>query len=105
MMAELQGVKAIENAAIRAPGRTPRDTRHARAPDRHREPATRDRGEGVRHDQSRLRPVAGDPNIRQGDPAHFTLKVLGGERLARLLGRAKEKRHHVLRSMRPRPRR
>lgn len=31
-------------------------------------------------------------NVRQGDPAHFTLKVLGGERLKRLLLRAKEQR-------------
>jgi hypothetical protein len=27
-------------------------------------------------------------NVRQGDPACFTLKVLGGQRLARLLSRA-----------------
>jgi hypothetical protein len=35
-------------------------------------------------------------NIRQGDPAHFTLKVLGGERLARLLERAKEQRCYIV---------
>jgi hypothetical protein len=32
-------------------------------------------------------------NIRQGDPGLFTLKVLGGARLARLLERAKERRY------------
>ena len=31
-------------------------------------------------------------NVRQGDPAKFGLKVLGGERLARLLEKAKERR-------------
>lgn len=33
-------------------------------------------------------------NVRQGDPARFGLKVLGGERLERLLARAKEKRYY-----------
>jgi hypothetical protein len=33
-------------------------------------------------------------NVRQGDPALFTLKVLAGERLARLLDRAKEQRYY-----------
>jgi hypothetical protein len=32
-------------------------------------------------------------NVRQGDPALFTLKVLGGERLQQLLQRAKERRY------------
>jgi hypothetical protein len=32
-------------------------------------------------------------NVRQGDAAKFGLKVLGGEQLARLIGRAKEKRY------------
>lgn len=32
-------------------------------------------------------------NVRQGDATKFGLKVLGGERLARLIGRAKEKRY------------
>jgi hypothetical protein len=32
-------------------------------------------------------------NVRQGDPTKFGLKVLGGERLARLLERAKERRY------------
>lgn len=32
-------------------------------------------------------------NVRQGDPARFTLRVLGGDRLQRLLGRAKEQHY------------
>lgn len=30
-------------------------------------------------------------NVRQGNPEHFRLKVFGGERLARLIGRAKQR--------------
>lgn len=33
-------------------------------------------------------------NVRQGDSENFTLKVLGGERLHRLLRRAKERRYY-----------
>lgn len=33
-------------------------------------------------------------NIRQGDPTSFTLKVIDGERLRRLLERAKERRYY-----------
>lgn len=33
-------------------------------------------------------------NVRQGDPAKFGLKVLGGERLVRLLEKAKERRYY-----------
>ena len=32
-------------------------------------------------------------NVRQGDPTKFGLKVLGGERLTRLLEKAKERRY------------
>jgi hypothetical protein len=35
-------------------------------------------------------------NVRQGDPAQFTLKVLAGERLAKLLARAKEQRYYTV---------
>lgn len=35
-------------------------------------------------------------NVRQGDPALFTLKALGGERLQRLLQRAKEQRYYTV---------
>lgn len=33
-------------------------------------------------------------NVRQGDPAKFCLKVLGGERLARLLEKAKQRYYY-----------
>ncbi len=32
-------------------------------------------------------------HVRQGDPAKFGLKILGGDRLARLLEKAKERRY------------
>jgi hypothetical protein len=35
-------------------------------------------------------------NVRQGDPSLFTLKVLGGELLARLLERRKEQRYFTV---------
>src|SRR4051812_31264903 len=35
-------------------------------------------------------------NVRQGDPSLFTLKLLGGERLARLLERTKEQRYYTV---------
>ncbi|MGN9811522.1 protein NO VEIN domain-containing protein [Micromonospora sp. BQ11] len=35
-------------------------------------------------------------NVRQGDPSQFTLKMLGGERLQKLLVRAKEQRYYTL---------
>ncbi len=34
--------------------------------------------------------------MRQGDPSRFTLKVLGGDRLRRLLERAKEQRYYTV---------
>jgi hypothetical protein len=35
-------------------------------------------------------------NISQGDPSKFRLKVLNGQRLARLLARAREKRYYEM---------
>ena len=35
-------------------------------------------------------------NVRQGDPDRFTLRVLGGDRLRRLLERAKEQRYYTV---------
>lgn len=35
-------------------------------------------------------------NVRQGDPARFTLKMLGGERLQKLLRRAKEQCYYTV---------
>jgi hypothetical protein len=33
-------------------------------------------------------------NVRQGDPNRFTIKRIGGERVARLLARAREKHYY-----------
>ena len=33
-------------------------------------------------------------NVRQGDPSKFTLRVLGGERLAVLIEHARERRYY-----------
>lgn len=117
-MTEISGSKAIENAAIawvldleRAAGRMPRDTRHAGAPADIESPprvievkafGTTNRGfdlwlETRQVDEARRNPsfyVYVVENVRQGDPAHFTLKVLTGERLARLLARAREKHYY-----------
>ena len=38
-------------------------------------------------------------NVRQGDPSKFGLKALGGEQLARLLARAREKRYFEFQSL------
>ncbi|MET7966512.1 DUF3883 domain-containing protein [Micromonospora sp. NPDC005305] len=35
-------------------------------------------------------------NVRQGDPNRFTLKMLGGEHLHKLLKRAKEQRYYTV---------
>ncbi|MFC0505713.1 protein NO VEIN domain-containing protein [Micromonospora costi] len=35
-------------------------------------------------------------NVRQGDPRQFTLKMIGGERLQKLLERAKEQRYYTV---------
>lgn len=35
-------------------------------------------------------------NIRQGDPGQFSLKMIGGERLRKLLDRAKEQRYYLV---------
>jgi len=35
-------------------------------------------------------------NVRQGDPNQFTLRVLGGDRLWRLLERAREQRYYTV---------
>lgn len=117
-MTELIGSKPIEDAAIawvmeleRAAGRTPRDTRHAGAPADIESPprlievkafGKSNRGFGLwletrQIDEARTNPdfwVYVVENVRQGDPSLFTLKVVGGELLARLLGRAKERRYY-----------
>lgn len=118
MTTEIRGNKAIETAAIewvmeleRAAGREPRDTRYRGAP------ADVESGERVievkafggsnrgfglwletrQVDEARSNPnfyVYVVENVRQGDSSRFTLKVLGGERLQRLVSKAKERRYY-----------
>jgi hypothetical protein len=116
--APLSGNKAIEDAAIafvlnleRESGRTPQDRRYEAAfaadiisPPRIVEVKAvggSQRGwtlwlEVAQVDEARRNPdfyVYVVDNVRQGNPAKFGLKVLGGQRLARLLERAKERRY------------
>jgi len=130
-MAELRGNKAIEDAAIawvleleRAAGRAPRDTRYRGAPADIESPprlievkafGKSNRGydlwlETRQVDEARHNPdfyVYVVENVAQGDRSKFTLKVLGGERLAALLDRAKEQRYYTVpwprRPLRQRP--
>jgi hypothetical protein len=117
---ELRGNKAIEDAAIahvieqeRIAGRDPIDTRYlgkpadVESPPRLIEvkavgkPSARSEGfmwletrqvESAREDTNFY--VYLVENVRQGDPAMFSLRVFGGEQLQRLLLRAKERRYY-----------
>jgi hypothetical protein len=117
---ELLGNRAIEEAAVAwvmqlelAAGREPRDTRHRGAPADIESPprlievkayGKTCRGEDLwlevrQVDEARVNPsfyLYVVENVRQGDPAYFRLKILGGERLQRLLGRAKEQRYFTV---------
>jgi hypothetical protein len=119
-MAELIGNKAIETAAItwvmdleRAAGREPRDTRYAGAPADIESPprlvevkafGTSNRGYDLWLESRQIDEALHNPelyvyvveNVRQGDPALFSLKVLGGERLARMLLRRMEQRYYTV---------
>ena len=120
MSQELRGNKAIENAAIawvleyeRLRGREPVDTRYRGAPG-DVESSGRvievkafggsNRGfdlwlETRQLDEARRNPkffIYVVENVRQGDPTKFSLKILGGERLQRLLQRAKEQRYYTV---------
>jgi hypothetical protein len=113
---ELVGNKAIEDAAIAwviqvelAVGRDPRDTRYQGAPADIESPprlievkafGKSTRGEDLLLESRQAEEARSNPdfyvyvveNVRQGDPARFTLRVLGGDHLRRLLARAKEYR-------------
>jgi len=116
--APLSGNKAVEGAAIafvmdleRRAGRSPVDKRYEASYPADIESHPRvievkavggsQRGwflwlEVVQVEEARRNPdfyVYVVDNVRQGDPTKFGLKVLGGERLARLIDRAKEKRY------------
>lgn len=117
-MPELRTNRKVEDAAIawvltkeRAEGRLPKDVRYAGAPYDIESPPRAievkavggsNRGFGLWLEVSQMEEALRNPdfflyvveNVRQGDPRNFTLKVLGGERLRRLLERAKERRYY-----------
>jgi hypothetical protein len=120
-LSEIRGNKAVENAAVawvieleRAAGRHPVDTRHiATAPgDIESPPRTIEvkaagrssRGSDLWLETRQVDAARQDSNfyvylvenVLQGDPTRFSLKVLGGELLARLLSRAKEQRYYTV---------
>jgi hypothetical protein len=119
-MAELLGNTAIEAAAIewvmkleRAAGRDPRDTRFAGAPADILSPprvievkvfGKPNRGYDLWLEPRQMGEARSNPkffiyvveNVRQGDPALFTLRVLGGARLLALLERAKEQHYFTV---------
>ena len=93
----------------RANGRDPRDTRYRGAPADIESPprvievkaiGTSNRGYELLMEVSQVEEARRNPNffvyvvenVRQGDPAEFTLRVLGGSRWRRLLERAREYR-------------
>jgi Domain of unknown function (DUF3883) len=108
--------KAVEDAAIawvmeleRANGRQPQDTRYKGAPaDIQSSPRLIEvkaygklaRGADLLMEVRQVEEARRNPNfyvyvvenVRQGNPAEFTLRILGGVRLERLLERAKEYR-------------
>lgn len=118
-MAELRGNKAVEDAAVawvveleRDAGREARDVRYTgsdgdvESPPRVIEvkavgkPTAR--GEFLWLETRQVEAARRSPdfyvylveNVRQGDPSQFTVRVFGGERLATLLTRAKERRYY-----------
>ncbi len=118
--APLVGNKAVEDAAIayvldleRAAGRDPADTRYRGAPADIESPprlievkafGTTNRGYDLWLEVRQVEEARANPNffvyvvenVRQGDASKFTLKVLGGELLQRLLERAKEQRYYTV---------
>src|SRR5437899_2331723 len=119
-MPELSSNHAIENAAIqwiieleRRAGREPRDTRFRGAPADIESPpriievkaiGKTARGYDLPFESNQMDEARRNPNfyiyvvenVRQGDPELFSLKVLCGERLQRLLLRAKEQRYFTI---------
>ena len=93
----------------RAAGRQPQDTRYTGAPADIESPprlievksfGTTNRGYDLLMEVRQVEEARRNPdyyvyvveNVRQGDPGGFTLRVLGGARLQRLLARAREYR-------------
>jgi len=120
VLPELTSNKVIEEAAIawvieleRQAGRDPRDTRHLGAPADIESPprlievkafGTTNRGNDLWLETRQVEEALRNPNfyiyvvenLRQGQPEHFTLKVLGGNLLAGLLSRRKEQRYFTV---------
>jgi hypothetical protein len=120
LVAELRSNKAKEDAAIayvmdkeRAAGREPNDTRYVGKPADVESPPRlievkavgkpSARSDGFMWLETRQVETARDnpnfygylvENVRQGDPALFTLRVFGDDQLQRLLARAKERRYY-----------
>lgn len=117
-MPEIVGNHRIEAAAIewvmqleREAGRTPADTRHRGAPADIDSPprlievkayGKSARGSDLWLETRQVEEARSNPdfwlylveNVRQGDPDLFSLRVFGGERLQRLLARAREKHYY-----------
>lgn len=119
-MVELVGNKAIEDAAIgwvigleAQAGRTAKDTRYRGAPADVESPPrlieVKADGRSARGQELFLEVPQVEhaesteqffvyvvENVRQGDPAHFTLRVLDSRHLRRLLTRKKEQRYYTV---------
>ncbi len=119
-MPELTSNKVTEEAAIawvvqleRQAGRHPRDTRYQGAPADIESPprlievkafGNTNRGYDLWLESRQVEEALRNPdfyiyvveNVRQGQPEHFTLKVLGGALLARLLERRKEQHYFTV---------
>jgi hypothetical protein len=98
---------------MRAAGRVPRDTRYAGSPADIESPprmievkafGTSNRGYELWLEARQVQEARTNPdfyvyvveNVRQGDSSMFTLRVLGGEHLARLVARAKEQQYFTI---------
>lgn len=119
-MVEIRGNRAIENAAIkwvlereRAAGREPEDMRGKGAPADIESPprmievkayGKSARGQDLWLEVRQVEEARNNPNfwlyvlenIGQGNPVAFTVKELGGERLRKLVERAKEQRYYTV---------
>ena len=118
MTAPIAGNRAVENAAVawvmeleRGAGREPIDKRGVAAFSADLESAPRiievkafgtsNRGFDLWLEVKQVEEARRNPNfwlyavenVKQGDPLRFTLKVFGGDKLARILARAREKRY------------
>jgi len=120
VMVEIRGNRAIENAAIKwvlerehAAGREPKDMRGKGAPADIESPprmievkayGKSSRGQDLWLEVRQVEEARNNPNfwlyvvenIGQGGPVAFTVKELGGERLRKLVARAKEQHYYTV---------